>query len=185
MKTKLAITPKESGLLLRNLIIWLIGTAGFASFVIYSLSRIVIGKVVNDEVWMYVFAFSVVVIMLSITTVKLLLDFSSKEIDEGQSEITDVGREIASTFSRYIRVIASTFSRYIRLSSLGKKKIQIQYADRDKMSIGDTIKFRIAPKSRMLLSYEVGVTAENKEVLFPATEVNSGQILPLLLSVSA
>lgn len=156
------ITVKERNLLLRDLILWLTFTAVLAAFTIYLVTKILSNKAVNEEVWMYVFAFSVALIVLSVTTIKLFLDFSSKEIEEGQSKITDAGRNLASTFSRYIR-----------LASLGKKKIKIQYADRDKLLIGDTIKFRIAPKSRMLLSYEVGGAMENKEVLFPAKEATA------------
>jgi len=159
MTTKSAITSTERNLLLRDLIIWLILTGGMSTFIIYSLVRI-LNNVTNDEAWIYVFIFSVVSIVMSIRTIKLFLDYSSKEINEGQSEITDAGRELSSTFNRYIRLL-----------SFGKKKIRIQYPDRDKMRIGDTIKFRIAPKSKMLLSFEVGVATENKGVLFPPKEV--------------
>jgi hypothetical protein len=72
------------------------------------------------------------------------MDFLSKEIEEGESRITDKGREFSSAFNRYIR-----------LDAFGKNKIRVQYIDRDKMSVGNTIKFRIAPKSKTLVSFEI------------------------------
>jgi hypothetical protein len=159
MKTTSLITPKENSLLRMHMIIGFVITAGVASLIVYLSNRILSVKNANPDAWVYVFALSVGMIIAGISFVKLFLDFSSKRIDDGESKITDVGRKSSSTFSRYIR-----------LSSLGKKKIQIQYADRGKLRVGDTIRFRIAPRSRMLLSFEVGVTSANQEVVFPGND---------------
>lgn len=76
--------------------------------------------------------------------INLFSDLSTKKILEGDSVITGVGV-----------AISGSYNHNIRLSDLGKKKIRIQYADRNKLLVGKTIKYRISPKSKMLLSFEI------------------------------
>ena len=113
---------------------------GIAAGIIYFLTR----SGTNDANWIFIFALTVALIAVLPKSIYMLMDFLSKEIDEGESRITDKGREFSSAFNRYIR-----------LETFGKKKIRVQYIDRDKMSVGDTIKFRITPKTKTLVSFEV------------------------------
>jgi len=140
MITRKAIAKKERNILLGSLIGGSTVAIGIVAAIIYLLMR----PVINEEIWIYVFALTVALIAMLPKSIYLLVDFLSKEIDEGEGGITDKGREFSSAFNRYIR-----------LETFGKKKIRVQYIDRDKMKVGDTIKFRIAPKTKTLVSFEV------------------------------
>lgn len=76
--------------------------------------------------------------------INLISDLSTKTVLEGDSMITGVGV-----------AISGSYNHNIRLSDFGKKKIRIQYTDRHKLLVGKTIKYRISPKSKMLLSFEI------------------------------
>lgn len=140
MITRKAITKNERNILLGSLIGGSTVAIGIAAGIIYLLMR----PVINDAIWIYVFALTVALIAVLPKSIYLLVDFLSKEIEEGECKITDKGRELSSAFNRYIR-----------LEGFGKKKIRVQYADRDKMKVGDTIKFRVAPKTKTMVSFEV------------------------------
>ncbi len=140
MTTRTVINTKERNILLGSLIGGSTVAIGIAAGIIYLLTR----PVISDVIWIYILALTVALIAVLPKSIYLLLDFLSKEIDEGESKISDKGREFSSTFNRYIR-----------LETFGKKKIRVQYMDRDKMSVGDTIKFRITPKTKTLVSFEI------------------------------
>ena len=139
MTTRTVINTKERNLLLGSLIGGSTVIFGIAAGIIYLLTR----PGTNDANWIFIFALTVAFIAVLPKSIYMLMDFLSKEIDEGESRITDKGREFSSAFNRYIR-----------LDTYGKKKIRVQYIDRDKMSVGDTIKFRITPKTKTLVSFE-------------------------------
>ncbi len=140
MTTRTVINTKERNILLGSLIGGSTVAIGIAAGIIYLLTR----PVISDVIWIYILALTVALIAVLPKSIYLLLDFLSKEIDEGESKISDKGREFSSAFNRYIR-----------LETFGKKKIRVQYMDRDKMSVGDTIKFRITPKTKTLVSFEI------------------------------
>ena len=136
MTTRTVINTKERNILLGSLIGGSTVAIGIAAGIIYLLTR----PVISDVIWIYILALTVALIAV----LPKSIDFLSKEIDEGESKISDKGREFSSAFNRYIR-----------LETFGKKKIRVQYMDRDKMSVGDTIKFRITPKTKTLVSFEI------------------------------
>lgn len=140
MTTRTVINTKERNILLGSLIGGSTVAIGIAAGIIYLLTR----PVISDVIWIYILALTVALIAVLPKSIYLLLDFLSKEIDEGESKISDKGREFSSAFNRYIR-----------LETFGKRKIRVQYMDRDKMSVGDTIKFRITPKTKTLVSFEI------------------------------
>jgi hypothetical protein len=86
----------------------------------------------------------IVIISLLPRILKLVSDLSSGVVLEGVDEIT---HQTMST--------ASAFSQYIGLKGFEKKKIQIQYKDYQKMTIGKKIRYRVSPKTMMLVSFEL------------------------------
>jgi len=75
---------------------------------------------------------------------KLISDLSSGTVLEGVDEITHQNMSLASAFSQHIR-----------LKGFEKKKIQIQYKDYHKMTIGKKIRYRVSPKTMMLVGFEL------------------------------
>jgi hypothetical protein len=87
-----------------------------------------------------------IIVMISLLPriLKLVSDISSGRVLEGVDEIIQQG------MSR-----GSAFSQYIGLKDFEKKKIQIQYRDYHKMTLGKKIRYRVSPKSMMLVSFEL------------------------------
>jgi len=86
----------------------------------------------------------IVIISLLPRILKLVSDLSAGVVLEGVDEIT---HQSMST--------ASAFSQFIGLKGFEKKKIQIQYKDYHKMTIGKKIRYRVSPKTMMLVSFEL------------------------------
>jgi hypothetical protein len=86
----------------------------------------------------------IVMISLLPRILKIVSDLSTGTVLEGVDEITYLGMSLGSAFSQYIG-----------LKDFERKKIQIQYKDYHKLAIGNKIKYRVAPKTRMLVSFEL------------------------------
>lgn len=86
----------------------------------------------------------IVLISLLPRILKIVSDLSAGTVLEGVDEVTYLGMSLGSAFSQYIG-----------LKNFERKKIQIQYKDYHKLAAGNKIKYRISPKTRMLLSFEL------------------------------
>jgi hypothetical protein len=134
-----ALSNEEKGLLKGSLV----GTSIVAILFIYFFYYLLTLEALSDRGWAMLFGVSVALIgFIAPAIYKLRSDMTSGSVFEGESVIIKKG----SSFS-------SPYNQYIKLESFGKQNIKIQYADRNKFLIGQKIKYTIAAKSKMLLSY--------------------------------
>ncbi len=100
----------------------------------------------TETVTMIIAVLVSLIIMISMLPgiLKLVSDLSTGTVLEGVDEITHQGMSLASAFSQYIG-----------LKDFEKRKIQIQYKDYHKITVGKKIRYRVSPKSKMLVSFEL------------------------------
>lgn len=135
------ITQSEKQILIGSLL-------GSLTFILVPILGIIycitVESVIKETLIIVSVACSIVLIFLLPGVIRLLSDLSSGIVLEGVDEITQQRMSWGSAYSQNIR-----------LKTFGKKKIRIQYKDYSKMIIGKKIKYRISPKSLMLVNFEM------------------------------
>jgi hypothetical protein len=82
--------------------------------------------------------------LLLIKGIRLYSDIAARQVFEGIGEIKYHSRNWSNEY-------------YIKMNVFDKKKITLQKNGNEKLSVGMKIKFRVAPKSRVLLGFQSGV----------------------------
>jgi hypothetical protein len=110
----------------------------------YGLYYLLFGGTLTDRGQAIVFGLAVTLFWALFKIYKILSDLSSNNVLQGESKISDKGQRITGPYDQYIK-----------LEAFGKKKISVQYADRNKFIVGSQLKYKIGAKTKMLLSYEI------------------------------
>lgn len=87
--------------------------------------------------------FVVIVGLLLVKGTRIYSDIVAQQVVEGIGEVKYQGRNWSNEY-------------YIKMDVFGKEKITLQRNGRVKLMAGTKIKFRVAPKSRVLLDFESG-----------------------------
>jgi len=109
----------------------------------YGLYYLLSGVSLTDRGQAIVFGLTIMFFLTLYKIYKILSDLLSNNVLEGESIISDKGQRITGPYDQYIK-----------LEAFGKKKISVQYIDRNKFVVGARLKYRIGAKTKMLLSHE-------------------------------
>ncbi len=90
-----------------------------------------------------VFLFVVIAGLLLVKGIRIYSDIVGQQVVEGIGEIKYHGRNWGNEY-------------YINMDVFGKEKITLQRNGREKLMAGAKIKFRVSPKSRVLLDFQPG-----------------------------
>jgi hypothetical protein len=89
------------------------------------------------------FLFAVIAGLLLVKGTRLYSDIAARQVVEGIGEIKYRGRNWGNEY-------------YIKMDAFDKEKITLQKNGTEKLIVGMKIKFRVAPKSRVLLGFQSG-----------------------------